>query len=303
MGQVLGEVNCSNLERGGIPAGPAISAWPGFGEPPVVSWLGRGNGIGFGFDISSEAAFFVSNGVNLNSLVALENEIKILKEKLLTMASHAEAAVNQAIKALLRRDDELARRTREADSVIDRLEMEIDELGIGLLARELPKPEVRLITTAMKIAHDLERVGDEATTIARRTIELSRDPQLKQTEVVPGMGQMAMGMLKDSLDAFVNRDPERARAVIPRDKEVDGLNKQIHLELPGVMAAQPETISRCLNLMVIAKSLERIADHATNVAEMVVFMCEGRDIRHSGQSGGGPGAVPETNSPSNSKMN
>jgi phosphate transport system protein len=296
-------VNGSNLERGAIQPGLAVLVRTGVAGRPGVVWAGRWPGVGFGFDISKEAGFFVSNGANPNSLAALENEIKILKEKLLTMASHAESAVNQAIKALLRRDDELARRTREADSVIDRLEMEIDELGIGLLARELPKPEVRLITTAMKIAHDLERVGDEATTIARRTIELSRDPQLKQTEVVPEMGQMAMGMLKEALDAFVNRDPDRARAVIPRDKEVDGLNKQIHLELPGVMAAQPETISRCLNLMVISKSLERIADHATNVAEMVVYMCEGRDIRHSGKSGRWLGAGPETNSPSNSKMN
>jgi len=223
-----------------------------------------------------------SFSVNTDSVSAeLDNELATLKEKLLTMASHAEAAVNRAIKALLRRDDDLARRTKEEDSVIDRLEMEIDEGALQLLARKRGPFELRLITMAMKIALDLERVGDEATTISRRCLELSHEAPLKQRVEIPHMATLALQMLKDSLDAFVNRDPARARSVIPRDEEVDALNKQLYRELARYMVEQPTTITRCLNLMVISKSLERIADHATNIAELVVYLYEGQDIRHA----------------------
>ena len=211
----------------------------------------------------------------------LENDLAALKEKLLTMASHAEAAVNRAVKALVRRDDDLARRTKEEDSVIDQLEMEIDEDAIALLGRR-PEPfDLRLITMAMKIAHNLERVGDEATTISRRCLDLSREPQLPQVAEVPRMAALALPLLKEALDAFVNRDAAKARAVIPRDAEVDAMNKRLHRELAASMAARPATIIRGLHLLVIIKSLERIADHATNVAEEVVYLCEGRDIRHA----------------------
>jgi phosphate transport system protein len=134
----------------------------------------------------------------------------------------------------------------------------------------------------MKISHDLERVSDEATTIARRSVELSTEPQLKPYVDIPRMAHMATDMLKDALDAFVNRDTAKARAIIPRDKEVDALNKQLHRELSSYMVERPSTITRCLNLMVISKSLERVADHATNVAEEVVYLYEALDIRHSG---------------------
>ncbi len=199
------------------------------------------------------------------------------------MASHAEAAVNRAVKALIKRDDDLARQTKEEDSVIDRLEIEIDEAAIALLSHQPAATDVRLITMTMKIAHDLERVGDEATTISRRCLALSREPQLKQAASIPRMAALAVQMLKDALDAFVHRDPARARAVIPRDEAVDALNKQMRRELAACMAAQPATIGRCLDLMVISKSVERIADHATNIAEEVVYLCEGRDIRHGGK--------------------
>jgi phosphate transport system protein len=217
----------------------------------------------------------------------LPSELVTLKEKLLTMASHAEAAVNRAVKALLRRDDDLARRTKEEDSVIDRLEMEIDEGALQLLARKPGPFELRLITMAMKIALDLERVGDEATTISRRCLELSHEAPLKQRVEIPHMAALALQMLKDSLDAFVNRDPARARAVIPRDEDVDAMNKRLHRELAGYMVEQPTTITRCLNLMVISKSLERIADHATNIAELVVYLYEGLDIRHTSKPDAG----------------
>jgi phosphate transport system protein len=217
-----------------------------------------------------------------------EQEISALKEKLLTMASVAEAAVNNAIKALVDRDDDLARRVKEDDSVLDRYEIELDEMAINLLAKAPLAGDLRLITVAMKISHDLERVGDEATTIARRSLELSQEPQLKPYVDIPRMASMALEMLGDALDAFVNRNPEKARAVIPRDKEVDALNRQLHRELSSYMVERPSTITRCLNLMVISKSLERIADHATNVAEEVVYFHEAKDIRHTGKGAARP---------------
>jgi len=211
-----------------------------------------------------------------------ESELESLKEKLLIMASRAETAVNQAIKALLKRDDRLARQIKQQDNMIDQLEMEIDENAIKLLEQGARGSDLRLITMAMKIANDLERVGDEATTISRRCLDLTTEPPLAYQVDIPRMATLALQMLKDALDAFVNRDPAKARAVIPRDAEVDALNKEFHRELTGYMAQDAATITRCLNLMVIAKSLERIADHATNVAEEVVYLYEGNDIRHSG---------------------
>src|SRR5437879_2770004 len=147
----------------------------------------------------------------------------------------------------------------------------------------------------MKISQNLSRVGDEAVKIANRARDLSQEPPLKQSVDIPALARPAVEMLKQSLDAFVNHDPAAARALIPRDKEVDSLNKQIHRELAHLMIADPETITRCLNLMIVSKSLERIADHATNVAEEVVYLCEAQDIRHptSISQPGGSGAVDE----------
>lgn len=208
------------------------------------------------------------------------NELAILKDKLLLMAGHAESSVNRAVKALIRRDDDLARRTREGDDCIDILELEVDEMALRLLERRPEGLELRFITMAMKIANNLERVGDEATTISRRVIELSHEPQLPQANEVPRMATLALGMLKDALDAFVRGDSASARRVIPRDAEVDNLNRRLRQELSRVMADKPGTIVRALDLMVICKSLERIGDHATNVAEEVVYLYEGCDIRH-----------------------
>jgi phosphate transport system protein len=225
--------------------------------------------------------------------IHFEHELVDLKEKLLTMASQAEANVNRAIKALVDRDDELARRAMADDVIVDQFEIEIDELSIQLLSKAPLASDLRLITVAMKISHDLERVSDESTTIARRSLELSTEPQLKPYVDLPRMATMALDMLKEALDSFVNRDPAKARAIIPRDKEVDMLNKQLHRELSSYMVERPSTITRCLNLMVISKSLERIADHATNVAEEVVYLYEARDIRHSGHTAAAA-AVPGT---------
>ncbi len=210
-----------------------------------------------------------------------ESEIQSLKDRLLAMASRAESAVTNAITALVQRDDDLARSVKENDDEIDQLEKEIDEQAIRLLAKAPLATQLRMIVSATKIARDLERVGDEATTISRRSIELSQEPQLKAYVDIPRMAQMALGMLGDALNAFVTRDPAKARAVIPRDREVDALNKQLYRELASYMIERPATITRCLNLMAISKALERIADHAKNVAEDVVYLYEAQDIRHT----------------------
>jgi phosphate transport system protein len=184
------------------------------------------------------------------------------------------------VKALMRRDDDLARRTKEEDVLIDRLEVEVDEMGLRLLAGRPTLLELRFVTMAMKIANNLERVGDEATTISRRVLELSQEPQLAHADELPPMAALALQMLKEALDAFVGRDSVKARAVIPRDAAVDDLHKKLQRELTAFMAERPGAITRALNLMVISKSLERIGDHAVNVAEQVVYLCEGQDIRH-----------------------
>jgi phosphate transport system protein len=209
-----------------------------------------------------------------------EQELGALKDKLLTMSSIAERSVKHAIEALVERDDDKARAVIAADSDLDRLEMEIDDLAITLLAKAPLATDLRLITMAMKFSRDLERVGDETTTICRRSLELSQEPQLKPYVDIPKMAGIALEMLGDAMNAFVHRDPAKARAIVPRDKEVDQLNKQLQRELSSYMIERPSTISRCLHLMTISKSLERIADHAANIAEEVVFLFEGKDIRH-----------------------
>jgi phosphate transport system protein len=211
-----------------------------------------------------------------------EQELAGLKEKLLTMASYAESSVGKAIEALIKRDYDLALRVQADDAVIDRFEVEVDDLAIRLLARAPRADDLRLITVAMKISQNLERVGDETTTVARRVQDLCQELPLKLVVHIPQLAKLAVQMLEGALDAFVNQDPTAARALIPQDKPIDLLNKQIHRQLADQMIADPETITRSLNLMVISKSLERIGDHAKNVAEEVVYLCEAQDIRHKG---------------------
>ncbi len=215
-----------------------------------------------------------------------EQELADLKDTLLRMASLAKDVVNKSVKALIERDDELARAVKEEDNAIDELEILVDEKSVLLLSKAPLANDLRLITVALKTSHDLERVGDEATTIARRAIELGKEPQLKDYIDIPRMTNMAMEMLDDALDAFVTADVNKAKAIVPRDKEVDALNKQMQRELAGYMVEDPKNITRCLHLMTISKSLERVADHAKNIAEEVVFLYEGRDIRHAANLGG-----------------
>ncbi len=208
------------------------------------------------------------------------DQLAAFKEKLLTMGSYAESAVSQAVQAVSERNDDLARQVQENDDIMDQFEIEIDDMAINLLSKAPLASDLRLITVAMKISQNLERVGDEATTISRRAIELNQEPRLKTAIDIPCMAALALGLLKEALDTFVNKQPEKARSVIPRDKQVDGMNRQFHRELSGCMIENPATVTRCLNLMTISKSLERVADHAANIAEEVVYLCEARDIRH-----------------------
>jgi len=216
-------------------------------------------------------------------MITFDDQTRILREKLVTMAALADASVQGAIKALVNRDDGLASTAREEDKAIDELEIEIDDLAVGLLTQGRSANDVRLITVVMKIARNLERVGDEATTISRRAFDLNQDPQLNPEVDIPERANIALKMLREALQAFISGDQARARAVIPRDKEMDALNKQLQRELTQQIMEAPSTTPRCLNLMVISKSLERIADHATNIAEDVVYLYEGRDIRHTGR--------------------
>jgi phosphate transport system protein len=217
-------------------------------------------------------------------MLQLEHDLSTLKNALLTMASHAESAVKEAVDAVAHRDYDLALRVKDGDSIIDRFEVEVDELSIRLLAKAPLAGDLRFIAVSMKISQNLERVGDEASKIAKRARDLSQEAPLKLVVAIPQMAELALTMLHTALDAFVNQDPGTARALIPQDKEVDALNKAIHRQLADQMIQDPETITRCLNLMVVAKSLERVADHAKNVAEEVVYLCEAEDIRHSGKT-------------------
>ena len=204
------------------------------------------------------------------------------KEKLLIMASHAEGMVTRAVRAHLDRDEPLARQALETDEVIDQFEIQIDRIALGLLAQAPGEFELRQITCGMKIARELERVGDEATTIARRAVELMALPPLATPLDIAEMTFLANAMLKDALDAFVSGNTVLARGVIPRDRRIDEMNKTYQDDLNGLMEASPENIRRCRHLAVISKCLERIADHAKNVAEDAVMLHEAKDIRHAG---------------------
>ncbi len=203
---------------------------------------------------------------------------------LLTMASHAEKSVSDAVNALVNRDLDLALDVKANDEVLDRFELEVDEMAINLLAKAPLASELRLVTVAMKLSQNLERVGDEATKIAKRARDLSKEPPLKLQLELPKLSSLALGLLKSALDSFVQKDSSAARAVIPRDKEVNALHKQIQAQIIEHMKQSPDNIQRCLHLLVSTKSLERIADHATNIAEEVVFLCEAQDIRHASKN-------------------
>jgi len=208
-------------------------------------------------------------------------DLNELKEQLLAMASLAEAAVDAAMRALVDRDYDLALQVNENDAVIDRLEIEIDDLAVHLLAKAPLAGDLRFVLVATKISQNLERVGDEAAKIAKRARDLCQEIPLKVNLELPGMARLVLQMLKSALDSFVNRDSTAARAIIPLDKEVDALNKKISRTLAQYMVDHPDFIPQSLHLVTVSKSLERIADHAKNLAEEVVYLYEAVDIRHA----------------------
>jgi phosphate transport system protein len=211
-------------------------------------------------------------------------ELDALRQKILLMGSHAEEAVHRAVQSLVQRDGDLATRVHQDDEILDRLEVEVDEMTNLLLIKAPLAGDLRLIPVAMKISQNLERIGDEATKIAKRAKELVREPALKLDFDIKTITDITINMVQDALDAFSHRDSSAARAVIPRDKEVDALNKTIHQILVRHMSENPETIGRCLHWIVAATSLERIGDHAKSIAEEVVYLCEAEDIRHAAKT-------------------
>jgi len=216
-----------------------------------------------------------------------QKELEELKESLLRMAAMVEEAIRDAVQSLVKRDSELAQRTFEFEDRINTMEITIDEMCLKLLALRQPMAvDLRFITAAMKIITDLERMGDEAVNIAERAISLNQEPQLKPYIDIPRMAEIAQSMVKDVLDAFVSRDPKLGRSVCERDDLVDGLNEQVVRELLTYMVSDPKTINRAVHLMIVARCLERIADHATNIAEDVIFMVDARVIKHHADAEG-----------------
>lgn len=214
----------------------------------------------------------------------LDQELNQIKDQLLMMAGLVEANLSRAMRALTERDSSLCDTVESEDDQVDELEIQIDDMCLKLLARRAPvATDLRRITVAMKASTDLERIGDQAVNIARLARELNKEPLLKPYIDIPRMASLAMGMIHDSLDALVRKDPVLARSVVPRDQEVDRINKQLYRELTSFMLEDPGTITRAIRLMFVSKFLERVADHATNIAEDVVFLYEGKDIRHAAQ--------------------
>ena len=208
-----------------------------------------------------------------------DEHITLLTRKILEMGGLVEQQIAQAIQALVDRDVEYANRVIERDDQIDLVEEEIDQFAIRLLATRQPMAsDLRLIAMAMKISNDLERMGDYATNIAKRCERLAKEPPVKPLYTIPRMAQISQAMVKDVLDAYVERDVAKAREVIARDQEVDELYNSLFRELVTYMLEDPRTISRCIDLLFIAKNLERIGDHATNIAEKIDYMIHGRQI-------------------------
>ncbi|MEO8601298.1 MAG: phosphate signaling complex protein PhoU [bacterium] len=210
-----------------------------------------------------------------------EEELKELRHLLLEMGGFVEKQIADAMRALVARDDAFAHLVIERDKTVNRMDVQIDDICLRLLALHQPAArDLRLITTALKITTDLERAGDMAENICERAIELCREPQLKPLIDLPRMAAIAQGMLRQALDAFVREDAELALQVCHQDDSVDQLADQLLRELLTFMMEDPHTISRSLRLIFISKYLERLADHATNIAEMVIFMVKGKSIRH-----------------------
>jgi len=209
-------------------------------------------------------------------------ELDALKQTLLAMGGLVEDQIRRAMRALLERDDVIAQEVIDRDRQVNTYDVEVDEQCVNLLALHQPAAsDLRFITTAMKIVTDLERIGDQAVNIAQRALELNREPQLKPYIDLPRMADRAQRMVKESLDAFVAGDTALARQVCAADAEVDALKEQIFRELLTYMMEDPRTVSRAIRVILISRFMERVADHATNIAEMVIYLVEGKMVRHT----------------------
>ena len=210
-----------------------------------------------------------------------DKELGELKKKLLHMATVAEAMIDQVIGELVNRDERLAEHVPELEDELNRLQIEIDELTLTLLATQQPVAiDLRFILAASKINSELERIGDLAINITENVHVLAQQPELKPLLDIPRMADLARHMVRESIEAFVRDDVLRAQAVIMSDDEVDALKDQVFRELLTYMMSDPRTIERALALVLIARHIERIADHATNIAQDVIYMIQGRDVRH-----------------------
>ncbi len=210
-----------------------------------------------------------------------EEELESLKGRILNMGAQVERNIADAIRGLIERNSILAQEVAKRDPEIDLAEVKIDHFCINLLALRQPVArDLRFITTALKIVKDLERVGDIARDIATRSLHIMAAPPVKPYIELPIMAQCAQGMLKSALDAFVRQDVELARRIIEKDDVVDDLHDKIFNELVKVMIADSGKVERCTHLVSVCKYIERIGDHSSNLAEMVVFLVEGEDIRH-----------------------
>jgi len=215
-----------------------------------------------------------------------DEQISDLKQNLLLMSGRAEAIIRKALEALSRRDPALAEEVFGDDSAIDRMEIDIEEGCIQLLALQQPLAgDLRLITAALKISADLERIGDHAVNIAGCAKQLASKAPVKPLADLADLAEKSIAMLRDALDAFVRGDAEAARQLVRRDDEVDALNRQLFAELMRRMIADPQQVERSMTLVLVGRNLERIADLATNVAEEVVFIAEARIIKHHADEG------------------
>ena len=211
----------------------------------------------------------------------VDQEFEALKRELVQMATLAEAAIGKAIHALLLRDVAMAEEVLRADNTINRLELAIDERCLRMLALYQPEAsDLRFIAMALKINNDLERIGDQAVNIAERSLDLFKEPSLKPLIDIPHMAQLVQAMLTHSVDAFVQRDTALARSVCQRDDEIDAIDDQVFRELLTYMMEDHRAITRAVHLILVSRHLERVADHATNIAEDVIYLAEGKQVRH-----------------------
>jgi phosphate transport system protein len=210
-----------------------------------------------------------------------QKELEELKEDLLKMTTLVEEAIRDAVQSMVKKDTELAQKASKKENQINSMKIAIDNMCLKLLAlRQLMTADFRFISSAMKITTDLERMGDQAVKISERAISLIQEPQLIPYIDIPKMAEIAQSMVKDVLNAFVNRDPKLARSVYEKDNLVDGLNDQVIRELLPYMASDPKTTARAVHLMIVCRCLERIADQATNIAEDVIFMVDALFIKY-----------------------